>query len=242
MLADSMSARWTIWRAISAGLALCLLGLAAKCFVDAQKFMKQFEDWETAKPIDTVVDLSTPGEIVVPFHQTCSSSHSEVIVLRVPAAAVQGGSITQLLQGASARIEVRHKQDTNIVESAELDLSWTGDLIDGATPIFFVSPFRKGEYEARVRVMAGAPGLKGVPQKLEGRYMLCGMEAMPAEIAKFGGIATSILGGVVGIVLLYRLARVPPHAQISQQGAAPNGGPATPVSSSKVTEGPPSVS
>jgi len=237
-----MSARWTIWRAISAGLALCLLGFAAKCFVDAQKFTKQFEDWETAKPIDTVVDLSTPGEIVVPFHQTCSSSHSEVIALKVPAAALQGGSITRLLPGAGARIEVRHKQDTNVVESAELDLSWTGDLMDGATPIFFVSPFRKGEYEARVRVTGGVPGLKGVPQKLEGRYLLCGMEAMPAEIAKFGGIATSILGGLVGIVLLNRLALVPPHSQISQQGAAPNCGPATAVSSSKVTEGRPSVS
>ena len=236
-----MSARWTIWRAISAGLALCLLGLAAKCFVDARKFRKQFEDWETAKPMDAVVDLSTPGEIVVPFHQTCSSSHSEVVALRVPASALQGGSITQLLQGASARIEVRRKQGTNVVESAELDLSWTGDLIDGAIPVFFVSPFRRGEYEATVSVTAGAPGLKGVSQRLEGRYLLCGMEAMPAEIAKFGGIGSSGLASLVGMVLLYRLARVPIRTSISQT-ASPNGGPAAPVGNSGAGEGPPSVS
>ncbi len=202
-----MSARWTIWRIISAGLALCLLGFAAKCFLDARKFRKQFEDWQTAKPIDAVVDLSTPGEIVVPFHQTCSSSHSEVIALRVPAAVLQGGSITQLLQGASARIEIFRKQDTNAVERAELDLSWTGDQIDGATPVFFVSPFRKGEYEAKVSVTAGAPGLRGVPQRLEGRYLLCGLEAMPAEVATFGGIGSGVLGCLVSVVLLYRLAR-----------------------------------
>lgn len=237
-----MTARWTMWRAISAGLALCLLGFAGKCFVDARKFRKQFEDWEAAKPIDTVVDLSTPGEIVVPFRQTCSSSHSEVIALRVPAAALQGGSITQMLQGASARIQVRSKQDTNVVESAELDLSWSGDLIDGATPIFFVSPFRKGEYEARVSVTVGAPGLKGVPQRLEGRYLLCGMEAMPAEIAKFGGVGSSVLGSLIAIILLYRLARVPLHPRVSQQTAAPNGGPAAPVANSGAGEGPPSVS
>src|SRR5262249_18532035 len=119
-----MSARWTIWRAVSAGLVLCLLGFAGKCFVDARKFRKQFEEWETAKPMDAAVDFSVPGEVVVPFHQTCSSSHSEVVALRLPAAALQGTTITQLLQGARARIEVRGRQSTNIVESAELDSSW----------------------------------------------------------------------------------------------------------------------
>lgn len=210
-----MKARWTLWRAISAGCALCLLGLAVQFSLTARKLSQQFASWETAKPIDTAVDFSTPGEIVVPFHQTCFSAHSEVIGLRIPATALQGRRITQLLDGASARLEVRRLQTTNVVASAELDLSWAGELIDGVFPVFFVSDFSKGEYEAKVKVETGAPALKGVPQRLEGRYLLCGMEALPAEIAKDGAIIFAILGGLIGIVLLYRLARVPPRPKPS---------------------------
>jgi len=208
-----MSRRWNIWRAISAGLALCLFCFAVKCFSDARKFRKQFEEWETAKQIDVAVDLSTPGEIVAPFHQTCSSSHSQIVGLRVPAVALQGITIAEVLEGAKARIEIRRKPDTNVIESAELDSSRTSDLIDGAIPIFFISPFQKGEYEAKLKIIAGASRLKGVPQTLEGRYLLCGLEAMPAEIARFGGIGSSALGGLVAMILLYRLVRVPPRSQ-----------------------------
>ena len=206
-----MSARWTLWRIISAGVALCLLGLAAKCFVDAGKFRKQYAEWETARPLEAVVDLSTPGEFVAPFRQICSSSHSEVVALRVPPEALQGSTITQLLQGLSARLEILRRSDTTVVESAEARLSWGADTIDGAIPIFFVCPFGKGEYDARLTVTAGAPALKGIPQRLEGRYLLCGLEALPATIAKIGGIIASIVGGLVAVVLGYRLARVPPH-------------------------------
>ncbi|HEU5124371.1 MAG TPA: hypothetical protein VFW05_09940 [Verrucomicrobiae bacterium] len=237
-----MSARWTLWRYISAGVAICLLALAVKCFIDARAFRRQFAEWETAKPIDTAVDFSTLGEFVAPFHQTCSSSHSEVIALRIPSATIEGTTITQLLQGAQARIEVYRKGDTNAVETADLDLSWTGDSLDGAFPVFFVAPFRQGEYEARLTVTAGAPALRGVAQRLEGRYLLCGLEAMPAEIAKIGGIGLSVVGGLIAVVLLYRVTRAPVRSGRSQQDAAPNGGPATQLGKSNVTEGPPSMS
>lgn len=204
-----MSKRWTLWRCVSAGIALCLFALSVKCFIDAHGFRKKFAEWETAKPIDTAVDFSSPGEFVAPFHQTCSSSHSEIIALRIPSAVVEGTTITQLLQGAQARIEVYRKGDTKALETADLDHSWTGDSLDGAFPVFFVSPFSQGEYEARLMVTAGAPAMRGVPQQLEGRYLLCGLEAMPAEIAKFGGIVFSVIGGLIVVFLLYRIARVP---------------------------------
>lgn len=206
-----MRARWTLWRIISAVAALCLLGAAAKCFVDAKKLRRQFAEWEKAKPLDAVVDLSTPGEFVAPFRQTCSASHSEAVLLRVPPEALQATTITQLLNGLSARLEILRRSDTTVVESASAGLSWGGDTIDGAFPIFSVSPFEKGEYDARLTVTAGAPALKGIPQRLEGRYLLCGMEAMPAAIADILGIAASAVGGLVALVLLYRLAFVPPR-------------------------------
>jgi hypothetical protein len=206
-----MRARWTLWRTISAVVALCLLGLGAKCFVDAKKLRRQFAEWEKAKPMDAVVDLSTPGEFVAPFRQTCSASHSEAVLLRVPAEALQARTITQLLNGLSARLEILRKSDTTVVESASAGLSWSGDTIDGAFPIFFVAPFREGEYDAKVTVTAGAPALKGIAQRLEGHYLLCGLEAMPATIADILGIAASTVGGVVAAILLYRLAFVPPR-------------------------------
>jgi hypothetical protein len=208
-----VSTRWTTQRIISGVVALCFLGFAGKFFVDTRQLRKQFEGWGSAKPVDTVVDLSTPGEVLTTFRQTCSSAHSEVVALRVPAALLQETATEQLLDGAKGRIEVYGKLDTNIVASAELEMSTDANLVDGAIPVFSLPSFPKGEYEARVIVTSGARALKGVPQRLEGRYLLCGMEALPAVVAKFLGIACSVIGGLVAIVLLYRLMRVPPHSR-----------------------------
>jgi hypothetical protein len=76
------------------------------------------------------------------------------------------------------------------------------ELIDGAIPIFHLATFKKGEYRARLRVTSGAPRLKGVDQKLEGRYVLCGLEAIPAAIALYTGIAASAVAGVIAVALL----------------------------------------
>lgn len=236
-----MTPRWTLWRYISAGLALVLAVLALKCFLDAHKFVKQFEEWKSAKPIDTAVDFSMPGEFVAPFLQTCSSAHAQIIALRVPGSAVENATIAQLLQGAQARIEVYRKDGTSPVESANLDLSWTGDSLDGAFPVFHVAPFSRGEYEARLIVTEGAPALRGVPQQLEGRYLLCGLEALPAAIAGIGGMGLSVLAGVIGAVLLYRVAFVPARSLTGQQAAAANGGPSASIGNSNPPGGPPSA-
>lgn len=64
-----------------------------------------------------------------------------------------------------------------------------------------------GDYQARVTVTRGATGLKGTVQRLEGRYLLCGLEAMPAMIAKVVGVGSSLAGCLTTIVLLYRFAK-----------------------------------
>jgi hypothetical protein len=221
---NSMSSRWTIWRAIWAGVSLLLLGFGAKCFLDARRHQRQFDQWETAKPIDVTVDLSAPGQSTAPFHQTCSSSHSEAVLLRVPTNLLQTTTVTQLLAGLNAELEIIGQGAATPIESARAELTWGQDTIGGAIPIFFVSPFRKGDYQARLTVTSGAPALKGVPQRLEGHYLLCGIEAMPAMIGNILGLVSTIAGGLTGIIVLCLVARGRRRSELARQTTAPNAG------------------
>lgn len=215
-----MTRRWTLWRAVAGAVAIGLFALAAEALVEGNRFATKFEQWQTAKPIDVTVDLSTPGQSIAPFDQTCSCSHSEVISLRIPEAALKATSITQLVQGLTAEVQVRPKAGTNVVDSSVVDVSSVEDAIDGAYPICRIRTFPRGEYEAKIVVTAGAPALRGIPQQLEGRYLLCGLEAMPGEIAKAVGIGSLALGLVIGGVACYRVAFAPKRCPPTQAGPA----------------------
>src|SRR5262249_16727778 len=99
-----MNAQWTRWRVVSAAIAICLFVVAINFFISAAKFKRRFIEWQNAKPVTAAVDLSQPGEITLPFHQTCSSSHNEVVLLRVSEKARQAKTFVQLLDGLKARL------------------------------------------------------------------------------------------------------------------------------------------
>lgn len=80
-------------------------------------------------------------------------------------------------------LEIRSQSATNLIESASAKIVWEDQDLDGAIPIFNIAPFRKGHYVASVTVIEGAPALARHEQILEARYLLCGLEALPAEIA-----------------------------------------------------------
>lgn len=208
---------------IAAAVALSLLGFGLKCLLDGHRLRRDFELWKTAKPVDAPIDVSAPGRFVLPLEQTCSSSHGETVGLRVPAKAVQGTTITQLLSGLRAHLEIRSRSGSNVVASAESHGMWDEEPRDGAIPIFSVAPFRKGFYEATVTVTEGAPRLKGVTQRLEGRYLLCGLERMPATIASLIGAGSSGIGGIVGVIVFLRVSRDRRRRCPGQQDGPANG-------------------
>jgi len=175
---------------------------------DARKRSEAFTAWETAMPLKLPVDFSKPGQYEIEFNQTCSSAHSEVVALRVPPEVLTNNAATQLLSGLVATIEIRPQSGTGIVDSASAEVLWENQDLDGAIPIFSIASFRKGLYVAKVRVTEGAPALTGQKQILEARYLLCGLEALPAEIAKYLArgllVGGAILAGVLGLILMLR--------------------------------------
>jgi hypothetical protein len=187
---------WTIGRAIAATLSLLLVGFGLKFLFDGHQLHQDFERWETAKPVDGAIELSVPGRFVLPFDQTCSSSHGETVALRVPAEALQGTTVAQLLAGLNVKLEITDKSGSHVVASADSETILGAEKLDGAIPIFKIAPFRKGTYEARVTVIEGAPALRGIAQRLEGRYLLCGLERMPAVIASAIGAVSAGIGSI----------------------------------------------
>jgi len=157
------------------------------------------------------VDVLTPSQFVLPFEQTCSSSHGEVVALRVPPEALRSTTITQLLAGLNATLEITDPPISNVVLNAYSQAVWGEETLDGAIPIFSIAPFRKGAYKAVITVREGAPGLSGISQRLEGRYLLCGLERMPAVIAAGIGIGSAGIGCVLGLVVAFFVARSRSH-------------------------------
>ncbi|MBI5388102.1 MAG: hypothetical protein HZA90_25840 [Verrucomicrobia bacterium] len=187
-------------------VAALLLGFGVKCLFDGRRLRQEFEVWKTARPVDAEVDLSIPGKFLLPFQQACSSSHGEILALRLPMETLRGTSVTQLLAGLQAQLEISMKPGTTVVASAMSQVWWGEETLDDAIPIFSVVPFRKGAYEATVTVTEGAPALKGVKQRLEGRYQLCGLERMPAALLGVVGIASAGIGGIAGLIVFFRAA------------------------------------
>ena len=224
---NNMRASWTTGRAIGLALSLLLLGFGVKCLFDGRRIDRDFERWKTAKPMDGVVDFSAPGRFVLPFEQICSSIHGETVALRVPPEVLLGTTTTQLLVGLNARLEITDKSGHNLVESAGSKAIWGEQTLDGAIPVFGIAPFRKGAYEATITVVEGAPALKGITQRVEGRYLLCGLERLPATILSGVGIVSAGIGSVAGVIVLFLVARSSGFPRIDQhQGDSPNGGPA----------------
>lgn len=77
----------------------------------------------------------------------------------------------------------------------------------GRVPLFMIVPFRKGSYIAALTVIRGAPPLQGIPQTIEGRYELCGLELMPAQFGTLLGILSTGLGGLAGLLVMMRVRK-----------------------------------
>lgn len=199
---------WTKWIIATGIIAVILLGSGVVFLFDAQKRREAFVAWETATPLKHPVDFSQPGQYEAEFDQTCSSAHGEVVALRIPPEVLTNNTATQLLSGLAATIEIRLQSGTGIVDSATAKVLWENQALDGAIPLFNIAPFRKGLYVAKVTVNEGAPALVGHKQILEARYLLCGLEALPAEIAKYFGLGLLVVGliitGILGLILLKR--------------------------------------
>jgi hypothetical protein len=179
-------------RIVGLVIATAGVGTSIWCARDALRKNDEFHQWIDARPMETAIDVSQPGETTVPFHQTCSSSHGESLYLECDLDDEVRQNPEALLYDLSGSVVIRDSNSNN-VESVEINGSMV-QVSDRTILLATFNPFRKGEYVATVRVDSGATALAGKQQTMYSMYQLCGLEQFPALIAAacaFGAGATA---------------------------------------------------
>jgi hypothetical protein len=178
------------------GLLIAAVGIGASIWWAraAVRRNAEFHQWREARPLETSIDLSRPGETTAPFQQTCSTSHGESIFLDSDLDDAPGQNLEALFADLSGSIVIRDSNGDEI-ESVEINSRTVHDW-DGRIMLAGFTPFRKWDYVATIRVDSGAAALAGKQQTIYARYQLCGLEQMPALIA--GAFAFG--AGIIGLV------------------------------------------
>ncbi len=188
-----------------AGL-LCAVGVFF--LITSYRCRGDFNRWQTARPLDIAVDMSKPGSFAGAFKQTCQISHGEALCLLLPSNMVSAATWTNMVSDVRFVAQIQDASGKEMLrEEFTGSLFWRDYLLDGAIPLLQFAPFEKGEYRLTLTVTEGAPALQGIPQRLIARYMLCGLEMLPAFIAMFIGAASFVLAGIVALVTVLVVRR-----------------------------------
>lgn len=178
------------------GLFIAVMGIfmSIRYALLAVQWNTDFHQALTARPMETTIDLSQTGETTVPFHQTYSISHSEVLCLQCDLNDEKQRQPEKLFKGLSGKLTVRDFDD-NEIKHASIS-SQTVQYSNGEIIITEFLPFRKGGYLATIRIDAATPALAAKKQTIYAKYFLCGAE----KAAELGAGAFSLIAGLIGIV------------------------------------------
>jgi hypothetical protein len=146
-----------------------------------------------ARPVDAEVDLSQAGSISLPIDITYSGSHGAALFLFVPERELSEANMRDMLQGFQGEMRIEDQAGRELVPPRPMAPMWIEDL-PGVSLCGFSPSMRHGRHQLVIDVRAGAPGLAGLRQRLEGRYEMCGLEMMPPLVATALGAASSLLG------------------------------------------------
>ena len=189
------------------GLIIAIVGIGVSIWYAciALRMNAEFYQWLDARPMESVIDLSKPGETTVAFHQTCHISHGEALYLESDLDDESEQDTNRLLKDLSGSIVIKDLDGTDIESVAfnnETVQSW-----DGTIRIAEFAPFPDGDYVATIRVDSGAAALAGKQQTIYAKYELCGLERMPAMIAAVVALGAGIIGLVAAVCVLPGLLR-----------------------------------
>lgn len=199
----STARRIAYLRLIGALFSIVGLALAFSFYRDAVHHRAAFEQWLVDEPMRTSIDLSSAGEVTMPFRQTCAAAHAQVIELSVEPH--EDAPVPIDLVGLRMTITIGTPDGAEV---ASLDVS--GENIPPAPsplPIARFHPFATGDYVASILVISPAPALAGHAQTLVARYELCGLELMPAAVLQVAAIGAGIVSAVIGLCILPGLIR-----------------------------------
>ncbi|NLF32027.1 MAG: hypothetical protein GX591_14215 [Planctomycetes bacterium] len=145
--------------------------------------------------IDVPVDLATPGTYTGTFTQTYAGSHGMSLLLEIPEETLATLKPEEI--PASCRFTVTCPP----TEHEVLDLPWDDYLgkrssrHTGAIDLNHFRPLANTTFGFTFTSSLPIPALAGVPQRLTGRYGLCGLERLPGHF----GVCLGVLGLLVGL-------------------------------------------
>ncbi len=186
-------------------VAVIGIGLSVWCARAAVRMNAEFHRWIDARPMETVIDVSKPGETTVPFHQTCSVSHGEALFLKCDLENQSKRNAEKVLGDLSGSVVIKDRNGSEI-ESVKINNKTVQDW-DGQIMLTGIAPFGSGDYVATIRVDSGAAALAEKQQTIYAKYQLCGLERMPATIAGAFAFGAGMIGLVAGVCVFPGLLR-----------------------------------
>ena len=203
------------WRAAARAVAgvsgLALAGVAVWTGSDGWAAYSKFRGAFDAVPLRATVDVSRAGSTPVVYRQSYAAACGAV--LWIERADLPGGD-AGALDGLSGRIVFTNAGVAGTSEApfrADSGTAWSEGLRLGALP----TNLPDGDHRAEIVIETPAAGAGRVT--FRGRYLLCGLEVVPAYL----GWAIAAAAGVAGVGLLLAAAlpavrrlrpRAVPHA------------------------------
>lgn len=209
--------RLAVGRIVGLVLSVVAIGAAIWCAMLSARRNAEFHQWERDRPMETAIDLSQPGQVTVPFRQTCGISHGEALCLQCEIDRDADERFQKAFAGLSAKVVIRDAAGREI-ESRPIDVEsvhvWSDQIV-----LAGLAPFARGDYLATIEIKSGAAALAGRPQVVYAVYQLCGMEQVPAIVWGVFGVAAGLIGVVFGVCVVPGLMRHGPW----QVGASAEG-------------------
>jgi len=192
--------RISVSRVMGFIITVSFAGAAIYFAVESYAAARNFDEWLVAEPVNVEVDLSRIGVIESPFNQTCQISHGESILLNVADAPPDVNTLLTGLDGTLAIVDA----DGKSVVSASLARWHKSDSVSTDASIVLADflPFSNGDYTMRLEVTKPAIGLSKYKQRVHARYLLCGLEEMPAFILGVFAVGSGIVALLAGVICI----------------------------------------
>lgn len=194
-----------IGRIVGLSVAVVCAGVTIWLAREGLLWNAKFHQWLVDRPMDVAVDFSRPGETTAHFRQTCSVAHSEAFMLSSEFGPEAEESPEKFVQGLAGEVVIRDLAGREVVSTGLSDIGVF--FLQGEISVAGLHSFPPGDYIATIRVDKGVPSLAGKPQRLRARYLLCGLEQLPALIAGAIALVSGISSLAIFICVLPGLCR-----------------------------------
>lgn len=221
-----MAWRMSRWRTVAAVLGVGLLGMSGWCAWRAHLDNRDFHDAFTRTLATGEIDLSRTGMTRLSFEHSYPTAHGIGLFVVLPDEPTDvGDRRPKECNGLGGRVSITDAAGQS-AWTAELD-PVIGSLppqspaatADGrrAIELTTIDVLPMGRHTLTVEVTRTAWRLAGVPQRLEARYRLCGLEQMAALVEAGAAVVCGLLAPGCGVVWLS--GRTRPTAGVASGGA-----------------------